>query len=211
MRQSIYFNVFEHKGGFYTKNLVKGPQFGERIISIGGEEYRYWDPYRSKLAASMKKGLKNFPFREGSRILYLGASFGNTVSFISDICRSGKIFAVELSYRPFSSLIELSKKRVNVYPIFDDASYPERYTHFIEGVDIMYQDIAQKNQVDIFLRNIQFYKPSMAFLALKTRAIDTVSDPEDIMKGERRRIGNVLETIRLDPYSIDHYMLVVKP
>lgn len=210
MKESRYFNVFEHRGGFYTKNIVSGSQFGEKILRFGGAEYRYWDPYRSKLSASMKKGLKNFPFRLNSRILYLGASFGNTVSFISDICSSGKIFAVEISFRPFTSLLEISRKRVNVYPIFEDASFPERYMHLTEEVDILYQDIAQKNQVDIFLKNLNAYRPSVAFLALKTRAIDALSEPEEVLEREKKRLGNILETIRLDPYSADHYMLVVK-
>ncbi|MEM3335401.1 MAG: fibrillarin-like rRNA/tRNA 2'-O-methyltransferase, partial [Thermoplasmata archaeon] len=64
MRPSIYFNVFEQNGNFYTRNIVKGDSFGEKLIRIGGQEYRHWDPYRSKLAAAMKKGLKNFPFKE---------------------------------------------------------------------------------------------------------------------------------------------------
>ncbi|MCI4434839.1 MAG: fibrillarin-like rRNA/tRNA 2'-O-methyltransferase [Thermoplasmata archaeon] len=210
MKPTDYFNVFEHRGSLYTKNLVNVSHFGEKILRIGGIEYRHWDPYRSKLSASIKKGLKNFPFEENSRILYLGASFGNTVSFLSDICTSGKIFAIEISYKPFSSLLEISKIRKNIFPIFDDASYPENYAYLLEEIDILYQDIAQKNQVDIFLKNVRFFKPKISFLALKTRAIDAFSQPEDVMRRERKKIDGVIETIKLDPYSIGHYMMVVK-
>ncbi|MEL9998870.1 MAG: fibrillarin-like rRNA/tRNA 2'-O-methyltransferase [Thermoplasmata archaeon] len=209
MRPSIYFNVFEQNGNFYTRNIIKGDSFGEKLIRIGGQEYRHWDPYRSKLAAAMKKGLKNFPFKEESVILYLGASFGNTVSFISDVCSRGKIFAVEISYKPFSSLLKIATLRKNIFPIMNDAAMPEKFAHLVEKPEIIYQDIAQKNQVDIFIKNLRFFNPKYAFLSLKTRAIDTVSSPEKVLHMEKEKLENVIETIKLDPYAIDHYMLVV--
>ncbi len=211
MKPSHYFNVYEHRGNFYTRNSGKGEFFGEKILNVEGVEYRHWDPYRSKLSAAMKKGLKNFPFKKDSRILYLGASFGNTVSFLSDICMEGKIFAVEIAFRPFSSLVELSSRRKNIFPIMADASMPEKFAHLVEFPDILYQDIAQKNQVDIFLKNLNFFSPKFAFLSLKTRSIDAFSNPEKILEEQRKKIKNVKEIINLEPYAVDHYMLVVIP
>ena len=69
-----------------TLNLVKGDSvYGEKLVKYVGEEYRIWDPFRSKLAAALKKGMKNMPIKSGSRVLYLGASTGTTVSHVSDI------------------------------------------------------------------------------------------------------------------------------
>ncbi|MDX1371846.1 MAG: fibrillarin-like rRNA/tRNA 2'-O-methyltransferase, partial [Nitrososphaeraceae archaeon] len=66
-----------------TLNLVKGNNvYGEKLILYKKEEYRLWDPFRSKLAASLLKGLQDFPIKKGLKILYLGASTGTTISHI---------------------------------------------------------------------------------------------------------------------------------
>src|SRR5215212_3127170 len=79
-----------------TLNLVKGNNvYGEKLVKYEGEEYRIWDPFRSKLAAALKKGMKNMPIKIGSKVLYLGASTGTTVSHISDIVGlSGLVFEI---------------------------------------------------------------------------------------------------------------------
>jgi fibrillarin-like pre-rRNA processing protein len=84
-----------------TLNLVKGNNvYGEKLVKYEGEEYRIWDPFRSKLAAALKKGMKNMPIKIGSKVLYLGASTGTTVSHISDIVGlSGLVFAIEPATR----------------------------------------------------------------------------------------------------------------
>ncbi len=62
-----------------TKNLVPGQRvYGERLVKFEGEEYRVWNPRRSKLAAAILNGLENFPIRPGSRVLYLGVASGTT-------------------------------------------------------------------------------------------------------------------------------------
>jgi len=37
--------------------------YGESLIEYDGVEYRLWDPFRSKIAAAILKGLKVFPIR----------------------------------------------------------------------------------------------------------------------------------------------------
>jgi fibrillarin-like pre-rRNA processing protein len=45
-----------------TLNLIKGNNvYGEKLVKYNGDEYRIWDPFRSKLAGALKKGLKNLP------------------------------------------------------------------------------------------------------------------------------------------------------
>lgn len=48
-------------------------------------EYRVWNPFRSKLAASVVGGVDNIHMPKGSRVLYLGAANGTTVSHVSDV------------------------------------------------------------------------------------------------------------------------------
>ncbi len=211
MNKTKYYGVYEKNGGYYTKNLIKGPFFGEKIIKDRDEEYRYWDPYRSKLSAAMKRGLKTFPFRIDSHVLYLGSSFGNTVSYISDICTNGYIFSIEKAIKPFSSLLTLSRLRKNIFPILEDANHPENFSIFVDFPEILYQDIAQREQTEIFLKNLNFFKTiKTGFLFLKTRAIDTVADPGTILNSEIKKIGNVFEVIDIHPYERDHFLIVVK-
>ncbi len=91
-----------------TLNLVKGVDvYGENLVKYGGEEYRIWDPFRSKLAGALQNGLTNLPVMNRSKVLYIGASTGTTVSHISDIIGiNGIIFAVESSSRVARELLE---------------------------------------------------------------------------------------------------------
>jgi len=48
-------------------------------------EYRVWNPFRSKLAAAILGGVDKIHIAPGSKVLYLGAASGTTVSHVSDI------------------------------------------------------------------------------------------------------------------------------
>lgn len=64
--------------------------YGEKRVSVENDdnekvEYRIWNPFRSKLAASILGGLDDIHIKPGSKLLYLGAASGTTVSHCSDI------------------------------------------------------------------------------------------------------------------------------
>ena len=44
-----------------------------------------WNPFRSKLAAAILGGIDSIHMKPGSKVLYLGAAAGTTVSHVSDI------------------------------------------------------------------------------------------------------------------------------
>src|SRR3989338_8897428 len=97
-----------------TKNLVMGRSYSEKIINAGGAEYRVWDPYKSKAAAAIVRGIKHFPVKRGDKILYLGIAQGQTASYFSDIIGSeGIIYGVEVSARAISDLVITSESRGN--------------------------------------------------------------------------------------------------
>lgn len=48
-------------------------------------EYRVWNPFRSKLAASILAGVDNIHIKPGCKLLYLGAASGTSVSHCSDL------------------------------------------------------------------------------------------------------------------------------
>lgn len=44
-----------------------------------------WNPFRSKLAAAILGGIDEIHMPPGSKVLYLGAASGTTVSHVSDV------------------------------------------------------------------------------------------------------------------------------
>lgn len=98
-------------------NLLRHSVYNEKRISVEaaeGEktEYRVWNPFRSKLAASVLAGVDNIHIKPGGKVLYLGAASGTSVSHVSDIVGpTGAVFAVEFSHRSGESChLELSSQ-----------------------------------------------------------------------------------------------------
>ncbi len=200
-----------------TVNLSPGTKvYDERLIAIRGTEYRLWNPYRSKLAAAILRGLKALPIATGSKVLYLGAASGTTASHVSDIVGpEGAVFCVEISSRPMRDLLVACERRPNMIPILADATQLDQYRTVIERADVLYQDVAQPRQTDILLENAQVFlrKGGHAFLALKARSIDVTKEPREIFRKEMEKLEQELEIIDsklLDPYAKDHAMFVVR-
>ena len=115
--KTIFPGVFEVHGKLATKNNAPGFRvYGEKLFSEGGVEYRQWDPFRSKLAAAVKKGLKVWPMRPDSNVLYLGASSGTTPSHLAD-ATSGTVYCVEFSKRMMRELMSVCERKPNMVPI----------------------------------------------------------------------------------------------
>ena len=201
-----------------TENLVPGKQvYKEKLLLKKGIEYRLWDPFRSKLAASVMNGLTNFPFNEKSNILYLGVSTGTTISHISDIIGpKGIVFGVEHSSRVARDFLDrVATYRKNIVPIIQDARNPKEYFSVYSKVDIVYVDIAQPDQTNIAIENCKMYlKPNgYLFLVIKARSIDVTKDPKYIVNLEVKKLEsgfNIKQVIDLKPYDKDHAMVIAK-
>ena len=140
------FTFIAHDGSkrLVTKALV--PRIhNEKILTLSNEEYRIWDPYHSKLAALILKDVP-IPIKKDSNVLYLGAANGTTVSHVSDIVSEGTVFAVEFSPRAMQDLIQISIPRMNLIPILADARHPNSYRNMVPEVDLIYQDVAQRER-----------------------------------------------------------------
>jgi fibrillarin-like pre-rRNA processing protein len=211
--------VFDGQRQLATLNLVEGNNvYGEKLVKQKGAEYRLWDPYRSKLAGAMKKGLNNLPLKKSMKVLYLGASTGTTVSHISDIVGlDGIVFAVESAIRVGRELIEnVASKRANVVPIIEDARRPESYFSIFGKVDLVYSDIAQADQTDIAIMNCHSYLKQGApiLVVIKTRSIDVTMDPTAVVAREAKRLQDsgfyIHQIINLDPFDKDHSIIHAK-
>jgi fibrillarin-like pre-rRNA processing protein len=201
-----------------TLNLASGNVvYGERLFKENDNELREWNPERSKLAASVLKGLKRFPIRQGSKVLYLGAATGTTVSHVSDIVgNEGIVFSVEISFRSIKQLISrVAEKRGNIVPILADASHPERYKHLSLNTDVLYCDIAQPDQTEIMLRNADFYLSDGGYvmMIIKASSIDSVKSPKLVFESEIAKMTSkieISEIIDLQPFALYHEMIVGK-
>jgi fibrillarin-like pre-rRNA processing protein len=183
----------------------EGGVYGERTL----DGYRVWDPYRSKFAAlyTLGGGVELTP---EMRVLYLGAANGTTVSHVADYVET--VYAVEFAPRPMQDLLEVARRRRNIVPIMADANRPEEYAPFMEAVDLLYQDVAQPNQVEIAEKNLPFLKTGgHLVLMLKTRSVDVRQDPAEVLAGARAGLERRLDIVDarwLDPYHHDHAAIV---
>ena len=211
--KQIFPGVYKANNQVYTENSVKGFRvYGEKLSEKQGREYRLWDPFRSKLAAVILKKLRILPIKKDSNVLYLGASTGTTASHIADITQ-GMVYCVEVSQRMMRELLPVCDVKKNMIPILGNAKHPESYSYMIAGVDFVYQDVAQKNQAEILLKNMDYFKAKSALLSIKARSINSVKDPKKVFKEELRKIKeryDVVETIDLRPYDKDHILASIR-
>ena len=179
-------------------------------------EYRIWNPRRSKLAAALLNGLKNLELDDASKVLYLGASTGTTVSHISDIVTEGRIYAVEFSPTTAKKLVQLSRQRPNIAPILGDATKPKGYLNIVEKSDLVYCDVAQPTQTELFMRNMNLFckEDGVGLLMIKARSIDVVQKPKKVFKEQEKKLKEkgfkIIEKVKLEPYEKDHIAFLVE-
>lgn len=202
-----------------TLNLAPGKSvYGERLVKVENKEYRLWDPYKSKLAAAILRGLPRLPIKPGHKLLYLGAASGTTVSHISDMVGlEGCVYAVEFSPRSLRELVNnVSAFRRNVFPVLADARSPGSYRFLVEVVDGLYCDVAQPEQARILADNAEMFlrREGYALLAIKGRSIKSTGDLTQIFEREidvlKKRSFSVEKVVPLRPYAPAHEMVLAK-
>jgi len=200
-----------------TRNLTPGTKvYNEDLVMRDGVEYRTWDPFRSKLAAAMIKGLPDEIVTPGSKVLYLGASTGTTASHVSDIVgEGGLVVGVEFAPRVAREFVEhVARKRKNVIPFVADARDPSRYS--VARFDVVYCDIAQPDQTEIALLNCSrlLKKGGVLLLVVKARSIDVLKDPKRVFEEESRKLTTagfkVAGVFELSPFDKDHALIFAK-
>lgn len=199
----------------YTVNGAPGRSvYGERLVRFEGVEYRSWNPTRSKLAALILQGARRLHIDRSTKVLYLGAASGTTASHVSDIVVDGYVFCVELSERSFRDLLAVCESRKNMIPILADASMPHEYAHVVEGVELVYQDIAQRNQVDVFVRNMASFEAEHGILMLKARSVDVNRPPQKVFSEVKRELVSrhlkVKEVVDINRFAKDHAAFIVE-
>ncbi|AGI48428.1 rRNA 2'-O-methyltransferase fibrillarin [Thermoplasmatales archaeon BRNA1] len=207
--------VFSEMRRIYTLSSAPGTRvYGERLVTSKGKEYREWNPMRSKLAAYIANGGRSVPITRKSNVLYLGASSGTTPSHVSDMVSEGKVYCVEFAPRMFRELVGNAGPRPNMMPILADATKPSEYQFMVEDVDVVYQDVAQKNQADILADNMDMFGARYGMVAVKARSEDVAEEPKVIFKRSESRLKErgfrILDSRSLEPFEDSHVMIVVE-
>lgn len=165
----------------------------------------------SKLLAARKK--VKLPIRKGDRVLYLGVGAGRTAEIMLD---SGVevIYGVEIAPKPMKKFLELCGRHRNLIPIYADARHPEKYSGIVEKVDLIYQDVAQPDQMEIAIRNAEWFlrEGGHAILMVKTRSIDVSTSPKEVIKKELEKLSNfrIIASERLSPSYPDHWVVIFR-
>lgn len=199
-----------------TANMVPGESvYNEKRVAVEKDdvktEYRVWNPFRSKLGAAVVGGVDNIFMKPGSKVLYLGAASGTTVSHVSDLVGpEGNVYAVEFSKRVGRDLVNMSKKRTNIVPIIEDARHPQKYRMLVPMCDVIFADIAQPDQARILAVNAHMFVKNRGHfvIAIKATCVDSTLPPNvvyqrevDCLKTEKFR---PMEQMTLEPYERDH-------
>ncbi len=203
--------IYRFGKDFATLSLAPNKKvYDEKTIRKGKDEYRIIDPKKSKLGAALRMGLKETGLFEGAKVLYLGIASGTTASHISDITgEHGLIYGVEFSSRSIRDLLPVSRVRKNMIPILADARMPQTFASRIEKVNVLYQDVAQKDQSEIFIRNAKAFlkKGGTAMIAIKARSIDVTENPKKIYAQEKQKLSQYFEVVQqvtLGHFEKDH-------
>lgn len=192
--------------------------YNEKLFTKDGVEYRTWDSYKSKFAACLQEGMENIPQFDTSRMLYLGASTGTTVSHLSDVIgtKGGKIIALEFSIKAARRLIQLANNRANIIPLVADARKPEDYASIVGIVDFIFQDISQVNQSQIFIDNVKAFlkQDGYAIYIVKAASIDSTRSVEEVTKEQVDLLKlegfKILQIIDISKYEKEHRAILVQ-
>lgn len=214
--KEIFEGVFKVNGKLATENLAEGKRvYDEELVAAKGKEYRMWNPYRSKLAAAILKGLKQLYIKRGSNVLYLGAATGTTCSHVSDIIgNDGTLFCVEFSEKNMRQLLDLCSIRENMLPIFKDARNVEEYAEDVGTVDVIYQDLSARDQAELLLLNGGLLKRGgYAYVAIKSQSISVSKSPKQVYKEFFAKVSKsfeLIESMDIAPFDRMHMFAVFK-
>lgn len=217
MEATEHTGVHREAGVLYTVNLTPGRSvYGEDLVREGGREYRAWNPRRSKLAALLVRTENPLRLPRDAAVLYLGAGTGTTASHLSDMLPGGTVYAVEVARTAFEKLLHLAEGRGNLVPLLADARRPEAYRSVVGRAELLYQDVAQRDQAGIFLQNAALLDPGgEGILMVKARSVDVAAVPGDVFRRVEGALGagglTVTEVVPLAPDQRDHAALRVHP
>lgn len=212
--EEIQPGIFRENDSLFTEAASNRSVYGEKFVEKDGTKYRKWDASRSKVGAAVQKGI-DLEMEQDYEVLYLGAASGTTVSHFSDILKDGFVYGVEYSETVVRDLLDVAESRENIAPILGNARNPGEYSDIVGDCDIVFQDISQSDQPEIFIKNCEKYlkEEGIGLLAVKAQSISTAEAPEKVFEDVREKLKEHFEIVdetTLEPYETDHLFLKLK-
>lgn len=206
--------IFRKNDSIYTEAASQESVYGETFLTENDQKYRKWDASRSKVGAAVQKGI-DLEVERDDEVLYLGAASGTTVSHFSDILTDGFVFGVEYSETVIRDLLDVAEDRENIAPILGNARNPEEYSDLVGDCDVVFQDISQSDQPEIFTKNCEKYlkDDGVGLLAVKAQSISTAEEPEKVFEEVKDKLSDDFEIVAettLEPYETAHLFLKLK-
>lgn len=111
--------------------------------------------------------------------------------------------------------MNVADARENIAPIIADARKPENYDDLVPEVDVVFQDISQRDQPEIFIKNVEKFlkEGGLGLIAIKAQSISSSRDPEEVFGEAKEKLEErfeVLDETRLEPYEKDHLFLKLR-
>ena len=174
---------------------------------------KQWNPYTSKWKAALRKGLE-IKVDEEDNILYLGASSGTTVGYVSKLTK-GIVFSVENSSKMAIPLVRLAQSKKNICPVFSDARDVDyiKKAIFDRKINILFQDIPSVDQVEILSKIVALVdKDCRVFFSLKTQSISQKDSKKTAEEVDEKLKENfkIIKKIDLYPFQKKHYFYFLK-
>ena len=100
--------------------------------------------------------------------------------------------------------------------LLGDATKPKEYLNITPKVDMIYCDVAQPAQSELFMKNMKLFgkDKSIGILMIKARSIDVIQKPKKIFKQEEKKLKekgfNIIEKVKLEPYEKDHISFIIE-
>src|SRR6266566_1669285 len=108
----------------------------------------------------------------------------------------------------------LTRNLVPGVSVYGDASKPQTYAGRVGTVDVVYQDVAQRDQDSIFLKNLGMLKRGgTGFLIVKARSADVTAPPTRVFAAAKQALMSsgfsVVDVRSLARFQTDHAAVVV--
>ena len=213
---TIFWITVKHTKKLATLNPTKKNQVDkEELVEMNGNEYRVWNPYRSKLAAAIINGIEVFPILKNTKILYFDSNMGITPSHISDIVgKDGKIFVVGNNNKSFNFLDKIASIRSNI-TVIHDAENLVPYNSIKDKVDVIYADVTYGNDFDLDMLNSKTHLMDTGYIMLVVKTKDILvnedgTEPKNNLRNKIRNAFEIIQEIPLSNFFKEDSMIIAK-
>jgi len=181
-----------------TKNLVEGTKTNkEKIVIVNNEEFLQWNPYKSKIAASIRNGLQILPITNNSKVVCINTLEESTIVHISNIIgNNGAVFVLDVNKNQKNFLNKFTDTHKNIIPINNTIDEPSLFSSITGKIDVLYIDSPESEQIETIVEKYRLLLKNEGFLMLVIKTDDNPlieNNIEEWMAEQRAGLNKVRE------------------